>query len=321
MRKFVLYILMVILGVLIIDFCFGLIMKSTLASTTKGDWGRRNYIVNSTNEDLLIFGASRAIHHYDTKILSDSLKMSCYNCGDDGMGILVHLPRFKRILQRYRPKVVVYEVGTSYDFMIGDNTAFLKPLRPYSNDVYVKEAIRDIDDTELLKLHSNLYKYNSSFIEMFVQCYSHNPTTAKDYTYAPLMSTMDYELEPTVFERENVDSIKYKYLREFVDLCQSHGIKMFFTASPWYKMNESDVFAPIYEICQDKGVIFLNYNFDKSFNNHNKYFHDALHMNQYGAEKFSSLIAHEIKVNLGLNNLLSSTPNEASAEHTRNSQN
>ncbi len=298
MRKFALYILLVIFGVIVIDFCFGLIMKPTLASTTKGDWGRRNYIVNVSNEDLLIFGSSRAIHHYDTKIFSDSLQMSSYNCGEDGNGIIVHFPRFKEIIQRSHPKVVIYEITPKYDFFICDNTSFFKILRPYSDDSYVKEVICDIDNGELLKLHSNLYKFNSSFIEMVIQRFSRVPTTAKDYTYSPLSSVMDYEAPPAVYEIREIDPVKCKYLREFVDLCQSHGIKLFFTASPWYKMSESDVFTPIYKLCEEKGVTFLNYNFDDRFNNDKKFFHDPSHLNQYGAETFSSLIAHEIKERL-----------------------
>lgn len=299
MKKFALYIFLVILGVLIIDFCFGLIMKPVLESTTKGDWGRRNYIVNTTNEDLLIFGGSRAIHHYDTRILSDSLYMSCYNCGDDGMGIIVHYPRFKKIIQRYHPKVVVYEIAPLVDFYIRDDTPFLKLLRPYSDDSLVKEVIRDIDENELLKLHSNLYKYNSSFLEILMQRFSHSTVTAKNFTYSPLVSEMDYEPGPTgKFEGDGIDSLKYSYLGELADLCRSHGVKLFFTASPWYKMSESDAYAPIYKLCKEKGVTFLNHNFDDSFNLDKKYFHDSAHLDQYGAETFSSLIAHEIKESL-----------------------
>lgn len=298
MRRFVTYLLIILLGLFIVDTCFGIIMKSTLKSTIKGDWGRRNYIINASNEELLIFGASRAIHHYDTKILSDSLKMSCYNCGDDGMGILVHTTRFKRIIQRYHPKVVVYEIAPEIDYFIRDNSFCLKTLRPYSNDIFVKDVICNIDKKELLKLHLNLYKFNSSFIDIFVQRFSHVPITAMDYTYSPLLSVMNYEPGPAIFESKGIDPVKYKYLSEFVDLCCSNGVKLIFTASPWYRMSKSNVFAPIYKLCREKGAIFLNHNFDNNFNLEKNYFHDALHLNQLGAETYTSLIAHEIKENL-----------------------
>lgn len=297
MRKFVCYLLSVILGVIFIDFCFGVIMKSTLESTTKGDWGRRNYIMNSSKEDVLIFGASRAVHHYDTKILSDSLQMSCYNCGDDGKGVMVHLPRFKKLIQRYHPRIVLYEIAPNFDFAIMDNTSFLNVLRPYSDDTIVKKVIRDIDKKELLKLHLNLYKYNSSFVEILLHRFSHDPSTAKDFTYSPLMSVMNYEpqVADLIFEDKDVDEVKMKYLTTFIDLCLSNDISVFLTSSPWYKMQNKDAYKPVYELCKAKGVPFLDHTFDNTYNTNKVYFHDAAHLNQYGAKVFSAQIAHEIK--------------------------
>ena len=60
-------------------------------------------------------------------------------------------------------------------------------------------------------------------------------------------------------------------------------------------MKESDVYAPIYELFKEKGVTFLNHNFDSTFNYRKEYFHDAPHLNKYGAETFSKVIAHEIR--------------------------
>lgn len=299
MNRFVKKSFLFILLVVVIDVLFGKIMSSILSSTSKGDWGRRNYIITETTEDVLIFGSSRSIHHYDPQILSDSLHMSCYNCGEDGNGILSHFPRIEMILHRYTPHIIIYDLMPKYDFKICDNTSFLKILRPYSDDSLVKEIIHDIDEKENLKLYSNLYKYNSSFIEIMTHRFSRVTTTAKKYTYSPLVSVMDYEPGgEDKYKDDNIDLVKYHYLVELVDLCHSHGIKLFFTASPWYKMNESDVFGPILKLCEEKGVVFLNHNFDERFNYDRSYFHDVPHLNKYGAETFSSLIAHEIKENL-----------------------
>lgn len=294
-EKIVLFILLVV----VVDVVFGVIMSSVLSSTTKGDWGRRNYIITKTTEDVLIFGSSRSIHHYDPQIISDSLHMSCYNCGEDGNGILSHFPRIEMILHRYTPHIIIYDLMPKYDFKICDNTSFLKLLRPYSDDSFVKQIIHDIDEKEQLKLHSNLYKYNSSFMEIVAHRFSRVTTTAKKYTYSPLVSIMNYEPgTDDKYKDDKMDFVKYHYLGRLADLCHSHGIKLFFTASPWYKMSESDVFAPIYKLCEEKGIVFLNHNFDDRFNYDKRYFHDTPHLNQYGAEVFSSLIAHEIKERL-----------------------
>ena len=95
-------------------------------------------------------------------------------------------------------------------------------------------------------------------------------------------------------EGEGLDKIKYSYFEEFIELCKSYDIKLYITVSPWYKMKESDTYTPISNLCKKKGVTFLNHNFDSTFNYRKEYFHDAAHLNKYGAETFSKVIAHEI---------------------------
>src|ERR1044071_8501928 len=52
-----------------------------------GDDAVTGYTLDSTKEDLLVFGSSRASHHYHTRLLERELGVSVYNCGRDEMGI------------------------------------------------------------------------------------------------------------------------------------------------------------------------------------------------------------------------------------------
>lgn len=282
--------------VFLVDLAFGFVMKSALTTTTKGDWGRRNYILNETHEDILIFGSSRAIHHYDPNIFEDSLQMTCCNCAEDGSGILLHYPRMEAILERYQPKMVIYDLIPQYDFWNFGEINSLGRLRPYSDILPVSKFIEDIDKTEKLKLCSSLYKFNSSFVEILQQRFSSASMSSAKFTYGALEGVLDsVTSKDSEFDGDGLDFVKFKYLNEFVDLCQKHGVKMIFTASPWYKMEYQDAYGPIEKMCKEKNILFLNHNFDTYFNNDKHYFHDAAHMNRHGAEVFSSVIAHEIK--------------------------
>ena len=64
-----------------------------------GGRGRDNYICDKSVDDILIFGSSRAVHHYNSSMIEDSLGMSCYNCGDDGNGIILSYGRLSMISQ------------------------------------------------------------------------------------------------------------------------------------------------------------------------------------------------------------------------------
>lgn len=66
-----------------------------------------NFISDEVDANILIFGSSRAAHHYVPSILSDSLDMSCYNCGMDGNGIIYGYGKLKTITARYYPKIVI----------------------------------------------------------------------------------------------------------------------------------------------------------------------------------------------------------------------
>lgn len=282
--------------VFVVDFAFGFVMKSALATTTKGDWGRRNYILNDTHEDLLIFGSSRAIHHFDPKIFEDSLQMTCCNCAEDGSGILLHYPRIEAILERYKPKMVIYDLIPKYDFLLFGEINSLGRLRPYSNVPSISSFIIEVDKKEKLMLWSNLYKYNSSFLEILQHRFSPSPVSSAEFTYGILEGEMNYTPgKAGDLEGEGLDEVKYKYLVKLIELCKKHRVNLIFTTSPWYKMEYQDVYGPIEKLCKEKNVPFLNHNFDSYFNNDKHFFHDAAHMNRHGAEAFSSVIAHEIK--------------------------
>lgn len=297
MKTFVVKVLLFIAIIAFIDVLWGKVMNTALATTEKGDWGRRNYIINKTHEDILIFGSSRAIHHYDPQIFTDSLGMSCYNCAEDGSGILLHYPRLNALLQRYTPKIIIYDIMPKYDFLeFGENSA-LGPLRPYLSIQPIRNYVKDVDKLDVLKSYISLYKYNSSFIEIIQQRLSLSTSTVDEFTYSPLYGEINYlSDESCELEGNGLDQIKFEYLVDLIRLCQSNGIKLFFTASPWYKMRRSDKYTPIYELCRMKGVPFLNHNFDDDLNSRYVLFHDAAHLNKKGAETFSSIISHEIKL-------------------------
>ena len=119
MKRFVIKILVFLAIMFILDRGFGLAMKYLQDHAKGGYVGHHNYILHQANEDILIFGSSRAIHHYNPQIIEDSLGMSCYNCGQDGNGIVLFYGWWQMIKERYQPKMIVYDVNPSFDLLIG----------------------------------------------------------------------------------------------------------------------------------------------------------------------------------------------------------
>lgn len=288
--------------VVVADFVVGSLFESWFAKMTSGTIGRNNYICHSMSEDVLVFGSSRAIHHYDTKVLSDTLGMSCYNLGQDGCGIILSYGRLMMALNSHRPKVVICDI-TSYDIEQGNNIVQIHSLKPYYSQVpALADLFRDVDKTEPLKMMSRVYRYNTNYI--------HNPKVLlkrnsevkyisdKRFGFKPINKKFDpmkirkaSEYSPA--PKWNVDSLKLTYLQRFVDAL-GDDVTIVFVVSPfWYANQRYDV-SLIDGFCKKNNIPFLDYQCDEDFVHNDSLFTDGTHLNSRGAEYFSKKIAHII---------------------------
>ncbi len=290
MKRFVIRLLSFLAIVLVLDRGFGLAMKYLQNHAKGGYVGHHNYILHYANEDILIFGSSRAIHHYNPQIIEDCLGMSCYNCGQDGNGIVLFYGWWQMIKERYQPKMIIYDVNPSFDLLIGeDNSKYLGWLRSEYDNEGVKKVIEDIDPTEKYKMLSMMYCYNSKFLQNIID-FVHPLFKISSNGYLPLMGEMD---KMKVRERKEktkyvFDSQKLKFLELLIKETKERGIKLIFVASPiWYGKTNAQ-FEPLCDLCNKQGIPFYNFSNDTSYVHHNEFFKDGNHLNARGANAFTS---------------------------------
>lgn len=296
MKRFLLKIALFLILAYAFDFAFGQIMTYVNNHTVKGDYGRNNYICKETYQDILIFGSSRAIHHYNTDILTDKLGLSCYNCGEDGMGIICSYGRYSLIKQRYQPKMVIYDIEVSYDILKDDNTKYLGFLRPYYDEEGIDSIFDKVSHTEKYKMLSYLYRYNSRWLDILAQFRSKSNVYAKDYKYAPLTGIINYETSQYEFSSdEDCDPLKLYYLEKFIRECQTQNTKIVFVISPVYGEKENHILKPFADICSKYNIPILDHFSDHRFVDQKELFSDKMHLNENGANKFSEIIATEVK--------------------------
>ena len=82
MIKFISKVCFLFLLVAIIDVVLGFAMGEISKRIDIGGVGRDNYICDKLTDDIIIFGSSRAEHHYNAQMISDSLGIPCYNAGE-----------------------------------------------------------------------------------------------------------------------------------------------------------------------------------------------------------------------------------------------
>lgn len=297
MKKFILKVILFFAIVAVIDFVFGKCCDYLYEHSTGGDTYRIHYAIAEGNADILIMGSSRANHHYNPRILSDSLGLKVYNLGVDGSGAILMDGFYRLISQRYIPKYIIYELTPSFDFQkyAGDanNTRYLSQLKPYYNNDCLARLFDDIDAKERIKLHSGIYRYNTTFLNL-IKFYLKGGKESGN-GFAPLQGVMADYIPPTDQAVAEIDTLKIKYLHQFINDCKNNGTELIFVISPRYGATSSEEYQPGIEVCREEGYEVWDYYCDSRFFSKKDYFKDSYHLNNIGADTFTLIIAEKIK--------------------------
>jgi hypothetical protein len=291
MKRLLLKIL-VFFGIIVIcDMAVGAIFYHITNNIRTGGQGRDNYISNECMDDVLVFGSSRALHHYDTTLLTDSLGLSAYNCGTDGCGILQAYARLKMVRERHQPKYIILDVVPGYDLLPGKNDQQLIWLKNRYDRDGMGELFQDVDPKNRFKMFSKAYRYNSSFIKSAFVYFTGISEEENIRGFAPIYSkkmrpvaTLTEEGSDTI----EYDQVKLKYLDKFIQL--SKGSRLYFAKSPiWYESDAAKIreLQLLKERCKREGIPFFDFTNHPKYMHVDKYFADGKHMNATGAREFT----------------------------------
>lgn len=296
MKRFVVRVILffVLLGV--VDVLGGYAL-GYLANHTRGGFTQRDaYICDSLETDILLMGSSRCVRHYNPQIITDSLGMSCYNSGQMGNGVILNYGRLKMVCERKKPQVVIYDIEPSFDLMEGeDNHRYLTWLKQHYDRSGISDIFERIDKTEKYKMKSQLYRYNSRIVELATD-FLHPISSVQSDGFTPMKGEMDKSKIRVAGEKKKehvVDPVKIEYINKLMDELQ--GSKLYFVVSPkWYGIDSTE-FKPIMDICQERGIPFIDFSNDPKYVRQDLYFKDGNHMNSRGADEFTKDLIGYIK--------------------------
>lgn len=271
-------------------------MGDYLTSHVRSGDTKRTYDLSMQDcHDVLILGSSRARHHYDAPFLSDTLGLDVYNAGYDGNGVVLAYGLLEMILERYEPRLILYDVEPSFDIDVyeADNNhkRYISRLKPYYRHKAIGSIIADVSTEEWYKVHSGMIRYNMSLLTMYLDNFRPSKDTGKGFS--PLYGEYDREPESNVGNSE-LDQFKLSYIDKVITLANSKHIPIVFVASPKYEKASSEEIKPVIDICRRNNVTFLDHYNDAEFMQHKEWFKEPMHLNERGAKEFSSLIAKEI---------------------------
>lgn len=296
MKRFLIRIVILLLIVLVADNLIGYGLDHIVSNIKVGGQGRDNYIAEQSEEDVLVFGSSRAVHHYNTPMLEDSLGMVAYNCGDDGAGIILSYARLLMIKERHKPQIIIQDVCSEFDVLKGDNHKYLGWLRTHYDKEFLRPIFNSIDETEKYKMMCHLYRYNSKFLQNIFVYLTGQANDGGFKGYRPIHGNLDKMKIKTDVQNHGeyvYDSLKLDYTQRFIDLAQ--GSKLYFVVSPiWYGL-DSLQFQPVKEICAEQGIPFIDFSNNPKYVHNDEYFSDGSHLNEMGADEFTKDLIKLIK--------------------------
>ena len=305
MKRYIINILVFFIIIAIVDIGIGYI-GDYFQGHSKGGYSKKiNDLLIKDKHDVLILGSSRALHHYDTPFLSDTLGIDVYNAGYDGNGIILADGILRMVLERYKPRLIVYDVEPAFDIeeYVNDkgNVRYISHLKPYIKHPCVSALIRDISFEEWCKAHSGMLRYNTNIISLAKDIFKNSGMDEKGF--APIDGAMT--AEPNVsnidFKPLKVDDVKLRYLNDLIDICEDNMIPLIMIASPRYGEKKVEPIEMAKSVCNDRDVPFIDYYSEGTFMHHKEWFKESMHLNRVGAREFSRRLVGDFTQNI-LNN-------------------
>jgi hypothetical protein len=292
--------------VVITDKGLGHILSRLYFNQKEGENHTLNYVLSECNADVLIFGNSRAQHHYDPRIIKAALNMSCYNAGEDGgHSIIFPYAQIKIITERYSPKIIILEFSGINNFQGAyDRLSILLPY--YKEYPEIRSIIQLRSRFERIKLLSSIYPFNSNVIDI-IRFHTNIP---EDFDgYIPLKKMLDIDLlkpEPEIVRQSEIralvaDTNMVNALENIIRLCKNKSISLFIITSPnFHKVNDKQ--SPLFpaaelalDIIHRNQVNYLDFSYNPVFAGHPEWFADEVHLNEEGSKIFSNMVTDSIR--------------------------
>lgn len=271
-----------------------------LSKNPENMWLKTPYTVEKVDAEVVVVGSSKALHHYVSQMLEDSLDMTVYNCGQDGCFFLYQNCIINMILDRYSPKVILWDiqpgsfVGEDHSLEY-QNIRFLSPY--YPDNAWAENYINSESSKMRYRMISRMFAYNSKILNYVFPIVTHCSTTEKGYI--PL-ATKGYNYPEMVKEEEKEGEVNKDYLAlldKTMKRCKEKGVELRMYISPVYSQKSAltkSAESEIGNVAKRNSVSFTNVHSDDYFMHNATLFKDASHLNDKGASIFTEEVICKI---------------------------
>jgi hypothetical protein len=284
----------------VVDYALGFFFnRYTAHHSLKADYDNLRHILYDGNEQLVVFGSSVALNGINTKTLSDSLGMDCYNAAANGQTMFYHLVVMKSMLQHTTPRVILlgFKLQDLMGEGVGDRYNFLSP--------YYKMGFNAIDEgfernpRQRVLMKSNLYRYNTIWWRILLyQFITPNEVGECGFIAKPIPPAFP-PLQTTTLGAQAISDERLAELTDFMQTCQAQGIRLFLFNPPEYTRfsdyEQSQTAAMLQCLAQQYGVVLWDDTQDEFFLQHPEYFYDTSHLNINGSAIYTAKMLERLQ--------------------------
>lgn len=260
--------------------------------------------------DVVVSGSSRAYVQVDPVILDSLLKCTSYNLGMDGSDFLLQSARMSAYLKfNQTPAVIIQILDARLLEKLTDIFQY-EQFFPYFYDSALHQVVRQyatylpIDYRIPFLRYRNQHRLAALGLLEYLHLY-HIAENRKDRGYAAVEQTWDssfYNFTQQYPEGYHITIHPdlARAFENFLQECKTKNVTAILVYAPEYRdirrhiINRDSVITMYRNFSTTHGVPLLDYS-DSMISSNKNYFYNSQHLNKTGAEKFSRMLARDVK--------------------------
>tara|TARA_R110000751_G_scaffold61569_3_gene127851 strand:+ start:1804 stop:2676 length:873 start_codon:yes stop_codon:yes gene_type:complete len=272
---FLFYVLLVAL-----DLIYTSIYMHPVKARSKVSW-LKNLEANQ-EFDYALFGSSRVFFHLNPKQIKNETGLNGINLSYPAADNFEIKLMVKEFFKHQKAKKIFIQVDDRFNVENYNDLAVI-PWMPFIKEESIYEDIRKLDSTAFCKRYLPFYRYmlydsKLGFREVVLSFFKPN-MFGDTNGFAPMnghMSEKSKRLSLHITDKKN------KHLEAIIEICKKENVELYFFTAPYYNTQlNTDVLEKQLPNYKD---------FYDSLNDINS-FSDHLHLNEKGAEQFTTLFS------------------------------
>ena len=274
------------------------------------DFGVSNRIVTGQlNADIIISGSSRALVHYDPRVIQAVTGFTAFNIGRNGSQTDMQVAVLATYLQHNaRPRLVVHNLDL-FSFVTSREIYDPAQYLPYLDQPPIYAGIRRVYPDAWKWKHLPLYGYvveDMRFTWMLGLKGLLGFQPAEDHIQGFVPRHLPWTGDFDAFRAANPHGVRFEIesrgvrdLEDLIELCRQQGIALVLVYSPEFvemqalEQNRHEVFAKFRELSERFHVPVWDFS-DSPLSHDRSNFYNSQHLNAGGAEAFSADLARRL---------------------------